>query len=116
MNIEINMANATMHVVNGTEQREYPLYSREAFEIISQVWLKVGWNEKYPYTFSWLGRPLIQLPEDVMRIQETIYRLKPNLIIETGIAHGGSLILYASLCKAIGKGRVIGVDIEIRKH
>lgn len=116
MKMEINMANATMHIVNGTEQREYPLYSREAFEIISQVWLKVGWNEKYPYTFSWLGRPLIQLPEDVMRIQETVYRLKPDLIIETGIAHGGSLILYASLCKAIGKGRVIGVDIEIRKH
>ena len=90
------------------------LYSKNAFEIISQLWLKVGWNEKYSYTFSWMGRPVIQLPEDMFRIQEVIYRVRPDVIIETGIAHGGSLIYYASLCKAMDKGRVIGVDIEIR--
>lgn len=90
------------------------LYTNEAFEAISRLWVKVGWNEKYQYTFSWLGRPIIQLPEDVLRMQEVIYSLKPDLIVETGIAHGGSLILWASLCKAIGKGRVIGVDIDIR--
>ena len=89
---------------------------REAFQIISEIWLKVGWNEKYVYTFSWFGRPIIQLPEDIVRIQEVIYRVKPDVIIETGIAHGGSLIFYASLCKAMGCGRVIGVDIEIRPH
>lgn len=116
MKIEINMSDAVMQIENEGTQNRYPLYSREAFEAISQVWLKVGWNEKYPYTFSWLGRPLIQLPEDVLRIQEVIYRVKPDVIIETGVAHGGSLILYASLCKAMGKGRVVGVDIEIRKH
>jgi cephalosporin hydroxylase len=93
-----------------------PLYSREAFELLSKQWLKVGWNEKYAYSFSWMGRPLIQLPEDMVRIQEVIYRIKPDVIIETGIAHGGSLVFYASLCKAMGKGRVIGVDIEIRPH
>ncbi|MFA5771258.1 MAG: CmcI family methyltransferase [Thermoplasmata archaeon] len=93
-----------------------PLYSKESFEFISEQWLKVGWNEKYVYNFTWLGRPIIQLPEDIVRIQETIYKIKPDVIIETGIAHGGSLILYASLCKAIGRGRVIGVDIEIRPH
>lgn len=92
------------------------LYSKTAFEIISQLWLKVGWNEKYPYTFSWMGRPIIQLPEDIIRAQEVIYRIKPDVIIETGVAHGGSLVFYASLCKAMGKGRVIGVDIEIRSH
>jgi cephalosporin hydroxylase len=92
------------------------LYSREAFEIISEIWLKVGWNEKYVYTFSWLGRPIIQLPEDIIRIQEVIYRVKPDVIVETGVAHGGSLIFYASLCKAMGRGRVVGVDIEIRPH
>jgi cephalosporin hydroxylase len=68
------------------------------------------------YSFSWLGRPIIQLPEDMIRLQEVIYRVKPDVIIETGVAHGGSLIFYASLMRAIGKGRVIGVDIEIRPH
>lgn len=92
------------------------LYSKQAFEIISQLWLKVGWNEKHPYTFTWLGRPIIQNPEDIIRTQEVIWRIKPDVILETGVAHGGSLIFYASLCKAIGKGRVIGVDIEIRPH
>jgi len=96
--------------------REINLYSMEAFEIISALWVKVGWNEKYEYTFSWMGRPIIQNPEDIIRAQEVIYRVKPDVIIETGIAHGGGLIFFASLCKSMGKGRVIGVDIEIRKH
>ena len=63
-----------------------------------------------------MGRPIIQLPEDLLRIQEIIYRVKPDVLIETGIAHGGSIIFYASLFKAMGRGRVIGVDIEIRPH
>lgn len=116
MKLEIDTASAILRVSDEAQNVQYPLYSREAFEAISRVWLKVGWNEKYPYTFSWLGRPIIQLPEDILRVQEAIYRVKPDLIIETGVAHGGSLILYASLCKAMQKGRVIGVDIEIRKH
>ena len=95
---------------------DLPLYSKKAFEILSKLWLKVGWNEKYTYTFSWLGRPIIQLPEDMIRIQEVIHTIQPDVILETGIAHGGSLIFYASLCKMLGKGRVIGVDIEIRPH
>lgn len=90
------------------------LYSDEAFQLLSALWLKVGWNQKYTYTFSWLGRPVIQLPEDLVRLQEVIYRVKPDVIIETGVAHGGSLVFYASVLKAIGKGRVIGVDIMIR--
>jgi cephalosporin hydroxylase len=96
--------------------RGLPLYSKEAFELLSLHWLRVGWNQKYPYTFSWLGRPIIQLPEDMVRVQEVIYRIRPDVIIETGVAHGGSLVFYASLCKVMGKGRVIGVDVEIRPH
>ncbi len=92
------------------------LYSKEAFELISHQWLKVGWNQKYTYTFTWLGRPIIQLPDDMFRIQEVIYRVKPDVIIETGVAHGGSLVYYACLCKAMDKGRIIGIDIEIRPH
>jgi len=99
--------------VNGRSHTIY-LYSKEAFELISHQWLKVGWNQKYTYTFTWLGRPIIQLPEDMVRIQEVIYQVKPDVIIETGVAHGGSLVYYASLCKVMGKGRVIGIDIEIR--
>lgn len=95
---------------------EFPLYSKKSFELISHWWMKLGWNQKYEYTFSWLGRPIIQLPEDMVRMQEIIYSIKPDLIIETGIAHGGSLIFYAGLCELVGKGHVIGIDIEIRPH
>ncbi|OGP52856.1 MAG: hydroxylase [Deltaproteobacteria bacterium RBG_13_52_11] len=94
--------------------RQFDLYSKEAFERLSRQWVRVGWNQKYPYTFSWMGRPIIQLPEDMIRTQEVIYRVKPDVVVETGVAHGGSLIFYASLLKAMGKGRVIGIDIEIR--
>jgi cephalosporin hydroxylase len=93
-----------------------PLWSAQAFEWLSREWVRLGWNQKYQYTFSWMGRPVIQLPEDMIRTQEVIYRLQPDVIIETGVAHGGSLIFYASLCKAIGRGRVVGIDIEIRPH
>ena len=90
------------------------LYSDEAFDLISDQWIRVGWSQKYPYTFSWFGRPIIQLPEDMVRTQEVIHRVQPDVIVETGVAHGGSLVFYASLFKALGRGRVIGVDIEIR--
>jgi cephalosporin hydroxylase len=91
------------------------LYGREAFELISNLWLKTSWNQKYSYTFTWMGRPIIQHPEDMVRLQEVIYFLKPDVIIETGVAHGGSLIFYASLLKGMAKrGRVVGIDIEIR--
>ena len=95
---------------------EYDIGSIEAFSILSKMWLRSGWDTKYVYSFTWMGRPIIQLPEDMIRIQEIIFSIKPDVIIETGIAHGGSLIFYASLCKAMGQGRVVGIDIEIRPH
>lgn len=98
------------------DQSRVPLYSPEGFKIISDLWLKVGWDQKHLYSFTWLGRPIIQLPDDMLRIQEVIYTIEPDVIVETGIAHGGSLIFYATLCKAMEKGRVIGVDIDIREH
>jgi len=114
MKLTIDTTNKVLiQEVNG-KSRTIDLYSKEAFELISHQWLKVGWDQKYSYTFSWMGRPIIQLPEDVIRIQEVIYRVKPDFIVETGVAHGGSLIYYASLCTAMGKGRVIGIDTEIR--
>ena len=72
---------------------------------------------RYSYNFSWLGRPIIQYPEDIMAMQEIVWKVQPDLIIETGIAHGGSLILYASLLELLGGDRqVIGIDIDIRAH
>jgi cephalosporin hydroxylase len=71
---------------------------------------------QYSYNFSWMGRPIIQYPQDMIAMQEIIWKVKPDLIIETGIAHGGSLIYYASLLELIGKGEVLGIDIDIRDH
>ncbi len=71
---------------------------------------------QYSYNFSWLGRPIIQYPQDMIAMQEIIWKLKPDLIIETGIAHGGSLVYYASMLELIGKGEVLGIDIDIREH
>jgi cephalosporin hydroxylase len=73
-------------------------------------------RHKYSYHFTWMGRPVIQYPQDIVAMQELIWSVQPELIIETGVAHGGSLILYASILELIGKGNVIGVDIEIRPH
>jgi cephalosporin hydroxylase len=106
------------HLIEETagERRVLPLHSPEAFQLLSRCWLDVGWTQKYSYSFTWLGRPIVQLPEDMIRVQEVIHHLRPDVIVETGVAHGGSLIFYASLCHALGRGRVIGIDIEIRPH
>ncbi len=98
-------------------KKKYHIGSKKAFELITKVWLRSGWDNKYVYSFSWLGRPIIQLPDDLIRIQEIIYKVKPSIIVETGIAHGGGLIFYASLLSNIVKKfKVIGVDVDIRKH
>lgn len=116
MKFEINEELGTLTLDEHGHVRTLPLYGEQAFSHIARLWLKLNWNQKYTYTFSWMGRPIIQLPDDMVRTQEVIYRVKPDVIIETGVAHGGSLVFYASLCKAMSKGRVIGVDIEIRPH
>lgn len=71
---------------------------------------------KYSYNWTWYGRPIIQLPQDVMAMQTLILEEKPDLIIETGIAHGGSLVLSASLLEILGEGEVLGIDVDIRAH
>ena len=116
MKLIIDTVNKTLTVDDVGHTKVLELYSKAAFETISREWVRVGWNQKYQYTFSWLGRPVIQLPEDMLRMQEAIFQIKPDVIIETGVAHGGSLIFYASLCKVMENGRVIGIDIEIRPH
>lgn len=76
-----------------------------------------SYNYRYSYNWKWLGRPIIQYPQDMIAMQELIWEVQPDLIIETGIAHGGSLIFYASLLELIGgDGLMLGVDIDIREH
>ncbi len=115
MIITIDTAKKTLDTVkdNGTVC-SFGLYSQESFRVISQLWLKTGWAQKYSYNFTWLGRPIIQLPEDLIRIQEVIWKVKPDVIVETGVAHGGSSVFFASLLQLLGGGRVISIDIEIR--
>ncbi|MFZ1109705.1 MAG: cephalosporin hydroxylase family protein [Rhodomicrobium sp.] len=104
----------------------------QTWQATSLEWLDLGFRNRYMYNFKWLGRPIIQLPADIVAMQELIWQVKPDLIIETGIAHGGSLILSASVlamldyADAAEKGEmldpskpkrtVLGVDIDIRKH
>jgi len=83
----------------------------------SKTFMENTIRNKYSYNFSWMGRPIIQYPQDIIAMQEIIWNLKPDLIIETGIAHGGSLIFYASMLELLGgKGKVLGIDIDIREH
>lgn len=84
---------------------------------ISKKWMFDVSKDRYSYNFTWLGRPIIQFPQDILAIQEIIWQTRPDLIIETGIAHGGSLILSASILELIGgDGEVLGIDIDIREH
>jgi cephalosporin hydroxylase len=105
-------------IVKGADgvERSFPMASAEGFAAASRAWLRAGWDAKHVYSFTWLGLPIIQLPEDMVRIQELIHSERPDIVVETGVAHGGSLVFYASLFKAIGHGRVIGIDIDIRPH
>ncbi|MBA3831425.1 MAG: cephalosporin hydroxylase family protein [Chthoniobacterales bacterium] len=84
---------------------------------MSRAWIAKSGEHRYTYNFTWLGRPIIQLPADIMALQEIIWRTRPDLIVETGIAHGGSLIFSASMLELLGgDGMVLGIDIDIREH
>ena len=80
------------------------------------TWFNQACKHEYSYHFSWMGIPIIQFPQDMIAMQEIIWRTKPDLLIETGIARGGSLIFYASLMELMGKGHILGIDIDIRNH
>lgn len=95
--------------INGYESNLELKSAAKVFNIASN-------KAKYSYNFSWMGRPIIQYPQDMIAMQELIWEVKPELIIETGIAHGGSLVFYACILELIGKGQVVGIDIDIREH
>jgi cephalosporin hydroxylase len=84
---------------------------------LSRDWFNQASKHEYSYHFEWLGVPIIQFPQDIVAMQEIIWRVKPDLIVETGVARGGSIIFYASMLELIGgPGRVLGIDIDIREH
>jgi cephalosporin hydroxylase len=99
--------------VDGESEKTYDLYSREAFETISLQWLRTGWSLAYYQSFRWMGHPVLQIPSDLMRLQEVVYKIRPDVIVETGVFQGGSMLFHATLCQALGKGRVIGIDNHI---
>ena len=93
------------------------LVSDDELRRLSLQWMMRASHHKYTYNFSWLGRPVIQFPQDLLAVQEIIWQTRPDLIIETGIAHGGSLLFWASILQLIDAGgRVLGVDVDIRPH
>jgi cephalosporin hydroxylase len=100
---------------NGKE-KALNIYSDEGFEILAGLWVKAYAHRKLTHDITWMGIPIIQLPEDIIMMQELIWRIRPDIIIECGLAHGGSALFYASLLDLIGKGWVIGIDIEIRQY
>jgi cephalosporin hydroxylase len=83
---------------------------------LTRSWLQKSVQHRYSYHFTWMDRPIIQYPQDIVAMQEILWRVRPDLVIETGIAHGGSIVFYASILELIGNGSVLGIDIDIRAH
>ena len=102
-------------------QRIEELGRDEEFKALSKTWFQESMRRRYPYNFNWLGRPVIQYPTDVFAMQEIIFSVRPELIIETGIAHGGSIVFSASMLELVAscggpQGEVLGIDVDIRPH
>ena len=93
----ITETDSSIILKNKNVEHEVSLYSQEGFEMLSNLWIKVAAEFKLNYELKWLGRPIIQFGSDMVMLQELIWEVKPDIFIETGIAHGGSLIYTASL-------------------
>jgi len=114
MKITIDTEENSILTLDGNGKKTLtPIYSQEGFKMLSSVWLKQEWNQLHWQSFSWLGFQIWQFPEDLLRLQEVISELKPDVIIETGVNRGGSAIFFASMCRLLGAGRVISIDIRI---
>ena len=116
MKIVIDTAAQTLTQQQAGGETTVGLFTKEAFEALSLEWVRVGWSLKHYHTFTWFGLPVLQLPEDLLRLQEVIYAVRPAVIVETGVFLGGSLLFHASLLAAMGGGKVIGIDREIQPH
>jgi cephalosporin hydroxylase len=112
--LEVDFDTGDVRTTDEAGHRTVGIGTTAGFEAISWAWLRSGWDTKYVYGFTWLGRPVIQLPDDLVRLQEVVHGLRPDVIIETGVAHGGLTVFLAGLCRLLGRGRVISIDIDIR--
>ncbi|NVZ67194.1 cephalosporin hydroxylase, partial [Pseudomonas gingeri] len=111
------MTNTAMQAFEAECQAEIAAQGQdEKLQGLAREFFNESAKHKYSYHFSWMGRPIIQLPQDMMAMQEIIWQVKPDLVIECGIAHGGSIIYYASLLELQGHGEVLGIDRDIRPH
>ena len=115
MKLLIDTDSQTLTIIEGRSSQTVSLYSKASFEAISRQWVRSGWSLSYYMNFSWLGLPIIQIPDDLIRLQEVVYQLRPDVIVETGVFRGGSLVFHASLCQLLSKGRVIGIDLPLHK-
>jgi cephalosporin hydroxylase len=113
MKLTIDSLAGTLTRDDGKTETTIGLFTKEAFEALSLEWIRLGYSLSYYHTFTWLGLPILQLPEDLVRLQEVIFQLKPQVIVETGVYQGGSMLFYASLLEAMGQGKVIGIDQQI---
>ena len=107
---------STLTLAYNGERTTVDVYSLEGLGFLSNLWIKAAAQQRLMYEPTWLGRPVIQFPTDIVAIQELLWKLQPDIVVETGVAHGGSLVLSASILELIGKGKVVGVDIDIRPH
>jgi cephalosporin hydroxylase len=113
MKINIDSEHGTIFFIDATGREvAVPVYSQEGFKLLSSIWLKQEWDQLHWQSFSWMGFPILQLPEDLLRLQEVIVSLKPDVIVETGTHRGGTAIFFASMCRLLGNGRVISIDTQ----
>ena len=120
------MINKTKLFKKETEERILKQGLNDTLSTAAQNFFSLSHKDQYSYNFSWLGRPIIQYPQDIIALQEIIFDVQPDFIIETGIAHGGSLIFSASMLALLdimegvdtkmSSRKVVGVDIDIREH
>ncbi len=104
----------TVHTDDGP--LELDIYSETGFLALANLFTRSGWQRRISYEPTWLGIPIIQTPEDMVMMQELLWKVRPDVVIECGVAHGGALVLYASILDLLGKGHVVGIDVEIRKY
>ncbi|MBU1230513.1 MAG: cephalosporin hydroxylase family protein [Proteobacteria bacterium] len=98
------------------QTRTVDVFSQEGLEMVSSLWVKLYAQYKLTHNCTWMGVPIIQFPEDIMMMEELIWKVRPDVIVECGFAHGGSALFYGSLMELMGKGIVVGVDVEIRPY
>lgn len=116
MTTQRSQLDSTITVRSSEGERDVDIYTEEGLAVLAELWTRSGWQHKLSYEVTWLGIPIIQIPEDILMVQELIWKVRPDVVVESGVAHGGALILYASLFELMGRGRVIGIDVEIRKY